>query len=360
MKCECLPDPIHRTATVVDHVRLFRRFPELTWRYRVHEQILPSIRALGGEVAWSDVVIQHVGYQDPALRRRKLERDLRLLGMENGEQPDEPFVLFNLGCIHQELGQVAESLPYLRRSLERSHPGDSIVRKLYVQLASGQRHLGQTAEAQATINAGRHLYPEDTELLFQEGVSRQELRDFDGAERCFQHLLQRPKTSDYFASVDVGLGTFKARHNLAILYRASGREAEAEAQWQAALAEAPDFVPGWVGMVELYLQQRRWHDAEALTHHMSERFPDAIEVLLAKARLGMAQGLFKEAQVTLHNLIEREPTAITPRIFLSHAYLQEGSNWQAAEHALNEVLRLDPGNAEAQHNLAVLQNGNWV
>jgi hypothetical protein len=49
MKCHCLPDPITKTATVVDHVRLFRNLPGLRWRYRVHEQILPAVRQRGGE-----------------------------------------------------------------------------------------------------------------------------------------------------------------------------------------------------------------------------------------------------------------------------------------------------------------------
>ena len=34
-----------------------------------------------------------------ALRGRKLERDLRLLLIENEERPDEPFILFNLGAL---------------------------------------------------------------------------------------------------------------------------------------------------------------------------------------------------------------------------------------------------------------------
>src|SRR5262249_52030508 len=85
MKCKCLPDDAG-TATLVDHVRLSRNRPDVRWRYRVHEQILPAIRAVGGEVRWADVVIHHTGYQDRALRQRKLQRDLRLLQLEQAEQ----------------------------------------------------------------------------------------------------------------------------------------------------------------------------------------------------------------------------------------------------------------------------------
>jgi len=59
---------------VVDHVRLFRNLPGVRWEYRVHEQILPAVRRAGGRVRWSDAVVRHTGYQDPALRGRKLER----------------------------------------------------------------------------------------------------------------------------------------------------------------------------------------------------------------------------------------------------------------------------------------------
>src|SRR5205807_2656046 len=41
MKCSCLPEPGSHSPTVVDHIRLFRSRPQMRWRYRVHEQILP-------------------------------------------------------------------------------------------------------------------------------------------------------------------------------------------------------------------------------------------------------------------------------------------------------------------------------
>jgi O-antigen biosynthesis protein len=41
-------------VTMVDHVKLFRNRPDLRFDHRIHEQILPAIRAAGGEVAWTD------------------------------------------------------------------------------------------------------------------------------------------------------------------------------------------------------------------------------------------------------------------------------------------------------------------
>jgi hypothetical protein len=50
------------------------------------------------------------------------------------------------------------------------------------------------------------------------------------------------------------------------------------------------------------------------------------------------------------------PTAVQPRMLLSHALLQEGLDWPAAQRALQEVLALAPEHGEAQHNLAVLRH----
>jgi hypothetical protein len=49
------------------------------------------------------------------------------------------------------------------------------------------------------------------------------------------------------------------------------------------------------------------------------------------------------------------PSALRARIYLSHALLQEGKDWVAAEQALRDILKLDPANAEAKHNLEILR-----
>jgi glycosyltransferase involved in cell wall biosynthesis len=170
MKCRCVSDGPGGSVTVVDHVRLFRRDARLRWRYRVHEQILPALREAGADVRWSDVAVTHVGYADPVARGRKLERDLRLLRIEEAEQPDEPFTLFNLGSVVIEQGRHQEALPYLERSLARSHPRDSIVRKLYAQIAHCHHKAGRADEALRACAAGREHYPDDAELLFVEGL----------------------------------------------------------------------------------------------------------------------------------------------------------------------------------------------
>lgn len=355
MKCVCLPDPVAQATTVVDHVRLFRNDPRIRWRYRVHEQILPAVRALGGAVRFVPVRIRHVGYQDPALRRRKLARDLRLLNLELAEQPEDPFVRFNLGSIHLELGQVAEALPHLEKSLARSHVADSIVRKLYVMLAQGYRLLGLWRAALPILQEGRSHYPDDPELLFQEGVLQQALGNWPGAERAFRALLNAGAPQNgYFASVDAGLAGHLARHNLAVALKEQGRLSEAEAEWRAVLAEQTDYLPARIGLAETFLGLGRWDDFAAEVA-AAERLGAEVPAAELRLRGQFARREFRSAKAELEAWIARSPAELRPRELYSHAWLQEGLDWSAAEQALRAVLELKPDHAEARRNLSVLK-----
>jgi hypothetical protein len=246
-------------TSVVEHARLFRNRPDVRWQFRIHEQILPSVQRLGVSVQTTDVVIHHTGYQDPALHRRKLERNLRLLQLTQREYPDEPWVLLELGQNYLAVGRTAEALPLLRRGLELSDPGAPVVRRLHGQLARCYHQLGQWTDGVAVCRVGLARYPDYAELLFLECQLLQELGDLAGAEAGLLRLLQ-PGAG--FVPGDVGLCGYKARQNLGVVYRTQRRDAEAEAQWQAVLAERPDYAPAWLALGDLWLAQGRLADVE--------------------------------------------------------------------------------------------------
>jgi GT2 family glycosyltransferase/tetratricopeptide (TPR) repeat protein len=355
MKCLCLPDPRSGTSTVVDHIRLFPRHPQVRWRYRVHEQILPALRAVGVPVEWADVVIHHTGYQDAALRQRKLERDLRLLEMERADQPDEPFVLFNMGSIFHELGRLAEAIPVLERSLGHSHPKDSIVRKLYALLAQCHSRLGRTQEALAILARGRSIEPDDDELLFLEGLVHKQVQDCPGARQCFQALIQGTAPRPHFASVADGLRGYRPRHELAVLELQEGNFPSAESLWKQVLAERGDYLPAWLGVAEVYLAQSRWPELEAWVARLATLPGGEAEALLLHCRSLLAQRRFAEARQQGEQLTQRWPEWLPGWVTLSHVLLQEDRDHPAAQRVLEEILKRDPQHAQALHNLALLR-----
>jgi GT2 family glycosyltransferase/tetratricopeptide (TPR) repeat protein len=352
MRCLCLPDA-RGVATAVEHLRLFRNDPRLRWQYRVHEQILLALRAAGAEVRFTDVVINHTGYQDPQARYRKRQRDLRLLQLDSRDRPDDPFVLFNLGWVYQELGRTAESLPLLQRSLERSHPGDSIVRKLYALLAEGHGRLNQPEAARAACRAGRVHYPDDAELLYLDAEQRCEDGDLAGAEECLRALLQPPQGT-HFASVDPGLRGHRARYLLGLVCCRQGRPDEALAQWEQALAEEPTFAPARLELARAHLAEARWPEFEHALGRLGQVPALGGEVALLRAEACLARGEPSQARALLEQVVGADARALRPLVLLTHALLQENRDPAAAEAALRRVLQLDPQQSESWRNLVVL------
>jgi glycosyltransferase involved in cell wall biosynthesis/predicted Zn-dependent protease len=362
------------SAMRVQQVRLFRRTPgantpgsprAVRWEYRVHEQLLPSLRRAGFAVRPTDVVIEHSGYRDPAAGPAKLARNLRLLLLDQAERPDDPFTLFNLGAAYLEQGNVADAVPLLERSLGRSQPGDSIVPKLYAALAGAHQRLGQRDQALAVLRQGRVRCPGAPALLFLEGQLRQAGGDAAGAAEFYRQLLQPDDPEEgaagpvlsaggvLFADADEGLPR-SARHQLALACRAQGRADEAERLWRGLLAAQPDFLPAWLGLGELFLAGQRWDDLEEAAARLEAAPAGGVEALVLRGRARLARGDFAGAHDLLGQALARAPGSVPARVYLTHVLLQEGRDPAAAERALRELVALDPSQSGAWRNLAVL------
>jgi tetratricopeptide (TPR) repeat protein len=354
MRCRCLPDPSGVTTTV-DHVRLFRNDPLHRWRYRVHEQILASIREAGGEARFSNVVIDHTGYMDPVVRLKKLkDRDLPLLLLAYEEQPYDPFTLFNLGQCYRSLNDPARALGYLQDSLNWSCPSDSIVRKLYYLIADCQQQLGNANEAILTCQRGLAICPNDEELLFLEARLRTAQGDYHGAKAVLVRLLGTQSGAD-FASVPDGLRGFRGRHQLALVCFRSGEYREAESQWRTALKEQPGFLAAHVELGELFLAQKRFSEARQQAETIASLPNGALESVRLLGKVHIDQEQFTEARAVLEQANQRFGACVPLLSLLSYALLRENRDLDRARAVLLDILRLEPNNASAKQNLDVLQ-----
>jgi tetratricopeptide (TPR) repeat protein len=334
-----------------DQIRLFRRHPQVRWSYRVHEQLLPSVNRLQWQVWQTELVIQHNGYADLEVRCRKHERNLRLLLIEQKDQPQNAFILFNLAWTYYALGHVTEAIALFRQSLEHLPPRDSLERKLYVLLSQAQRRAGQQPEALATCRQGRMHYPDDPELVFAEGVLLQEAGDFAEAANCLRSLLVKSPGSYVETGVDPGLRGYRARHQLALIYREQKQDEQAEKEWQAVLTERPDCAEAWVGLADLYLAQKQTTAVERLLQRLETEPQRRDERAIVHARLCAFRQEFEQGRRLLEEALQRSPQRIALHMALSRLLLEENRDAAAIQNALHRVLSLDPAHSWARTTL---------
>ena len=356
--CPAADDGTGRGLTVVDHVKMFRNHVGVRFEFRIHEQVLPSIRRLGGDVAWTDIFVVHSGADHTAEgRQRKYERDFRILGLELKDKPDHPFVLFNLGMTHADMGDHDRAVEYLERCLRCSHPDESHVRKAHSLLVASLAARGRLDEAWQACCEGRKTFPVDPELLFRQGMAAHALGRLEEAEHAYRGALA-DREERHFSSVDPGIRGHKARHNLALVYEELLRHDLAETQWREAVAEAPGFCSGQRSLGENLIRQGKYSSAAVHIEGMLAEPGLRAAAQVLEARLAETQGDYRAARSRLEAAVCEFPNQPEPLQALCKLLFERG-DLTDAERALKTLLEFQPDDAPAHHNLGavLLQTG---
>jgi Flp pilus assembly protein TadD len=229
--------------------RLQRRGAGLRWQRRIREELVPANPNQRIEVRWSDLVIHHVGSEDPLRNRRKLHTDLRLSQIEYAQRLNDPQAAFAVGLACFRLGRLPEALRLFRRSMA----GGYDTRKLYALLAKTLAQLGQDQEALEVCNQGLIEYPDDPELLYHRGLMLIDLGDSAGAYQTLVKLVNLPLQQYVRTGVEDGLQDTKGRCLLGQIYLSDRRIAEAEVQFRTAIRHHPRYAQAWLGLGQMYL-----------------------------------------------------------------------------------------------------------
>jgi len=348
MRVRSLPDP-EGGIVVVDHVKLFQNREEVRFEYRVHEQIALSIQRAGGRLARTDIVIEHTGYPSAEARRRKRERNQAIMRGELEERPHDPFLLFNLGYDAFETGEYAPAIEALLACISLYRPVDTLPRKAYSLAAQSYRRLGRLPEAQALCAAALEVYPQDPELLYVAGLIASDKGDLPAAQDHFHQALTAPE-GDHFRMIDIGLRGYKTYHALALNYRRMGDCEQAEGYCRRAIAEAPHFLPPWIGLGELLLDSDRLDEAVELVGRLSERHPQAPPTAYLRGRLALAQGELEEAEAAFRQALALDSGLLPAQWRLCQTLVRDG-RLEEAEAALVRLVELAPEDPEAHFRL---------
>jgi glycosyltransferase involved in cell wall biosynthesis len=131
-------------VNTVRYPRVFRRYPDARFRYRLHEQIWDSIAHHKPRVEVSPFRIMHHGYAlDAEAYRKKCERNLALALRVVGEEPDNAFYLYHVGLGHLTLGRSDEAVSWLERARLAGQDSPSCLNAL------GQAHVAEGRSEQA-------------------------------------------------------------------------------------------------------------------------------------------------------------------------------------------------------------------
>jgi len=244
------------------------------------------------------------------------------------------------------------AIGYLELCVVASIQGDSHLRKAYALLVSSLERCRRVVEASDACQRGLEAFPDDPELLFRSGVVAHSLGQLQDAESAYLKAI-RPRSRDRFSSIDPGIASYKARHNLGLVYEAMGQADLAEVQWRNSTVNHSQFALSRRVMIERMIQKRRLQTAQVEIEGMLCDSVLRCDGLLLKGLLQETLGNIQDATRWLEDAVREFPDREEPLQALCRL-LFDHEAWPEAEIAIEELLRRTPGDAAAYHNLGVV------
>jgi glycosyltransferase involved in cell wall biosynthesis len=187
---------------------------------RIHEQVVSRLErvSLRGEL-WHD------GYLDT----QKSDRNLKLLLAELEREPDNAYLLHQLGIEYISVDQIENAFQSLSKAFARAKPGDPFAPNIAVDLLYAAMALKKFEAGMEVIGKSAKFLEDFPDFHLARGLFYMNLIRSDPAryagelpkiEQSFQHCLGLGET-DKYKSVR-GSGTFLANYNLGVFYYTFG------------------------------------------------------------------------------------------------------------------------------------------
>jgi glycosyltransferase involved in cell wall biosynthesis len=340
-------------SRLITHARLFRRDERIGWRGRVHEQIAPSLTNLGYELVWSDVQIDHTGYQDPVTEQRKLARNLQLLRMDYAVDPNDTSTLTHLGLAYFHALRFDKARFYLQRLFALATTPGEHLRHVYGALATMDMREGKLGEALKTIDHGLQLFSSDDYLLYLKAECFYELDRFAEARQALLQILRNPTGPQFSGCVPAEIRDRLAPRKLADICRLEGNFDGAESLLTAVLAAYPSDTHSWHALGRVFINSRNKLKLCGVLDRLKSCPQGEIFADLLRAYWHLQTREFDLAGQAIDRLIAVAPQMPMPRIMRLELLNQVSASDRDRIQACHDLLRLQPGNHEAQ---ALLMN----
>jgi len=158
-----------RSGTHFDQIRVFPNHMGGRFQGRIHEQLYQSLETKGLHRVALPLEIYHTGYTDPDVIASKQRRNLEIFRAEFAREEDmNPLDMFHYAAAHENTGDSAGALRWLRSSLERAQRENTygpLQIMIPAKIATILANRGEQAEALRLIEKSLDADPRYEEYI---------------------------------------------------------------------------------------------------------------------------------------------------------------------------------------------------
>jgi glycosyltransferase involved in cell wall biosynthesis len=344
---------------LTSHLRLFRRHPDLRWHGRVHEAIKPWPTAIGYEVLFRDIRIDHLGYRDELLVQRKLRRNVRLLQMQYALTPNDPAVLVDLASAFAQLGKSAEARRHLRAVLSQRLPPRLLLRRAFTTLGEVEMTEANFTVAAGLLGQALRLFPDDEYLLYMHSEALFNLGDYRQAQAALLEIVNgRPQAQGFRIGTPADLRQRLAPLALGEVLRSQLALREAKEILFQVARDFPHDPSAWYLLGRVYTDWRDWASVDEMKARLKDCPQGDFYAGLLETWGEVAEGRWHAAETILDRLIAHAPRMPLLRLVRAECLHRRGAPAAAQMQACRDLQRLQPHNPRARDILARLNESS--
>lgn len=211
--------PSYETAINMN-LRIMRNRPEYRFIYPIHEQIAVVIQNVNpnAKLINTDIKVYHYGYLNYEVQNKnKRKRNMSIINKVLKNNPQDPFMRFNLGNEYFALEDYSKALDEYMISLKNTFAKTGYLSKLYVRIVLCLNELGRYNESIKMIENGISYYQNLTDLYFLKGYIFHIKKRYTIAERMFKKCIEMGDAPDDLGFI-AGTGSYRAYYALGKLY----------------------------------------------------------------------------------------------------------------------------------------------
>ena len=290
--------------------RLFSNHFGLKFTGRIHEQVSPSAKNLGGVEHDSTVMLYHLGYGFSDHRKDlKSRRNLQLLTRLVQEKPDDAYAHLKLGEEYGLAGNQAQALEHFLIAVKKETFNRDMKATLYNVTAEALLKLGEVSEARKYADASLALFPRQSAAAYLRYRLADQAGDWNEALiwlNTLQRLNEKPDSATKFSG-EVMLEKGQILVTRAIVLMKNGDLVEARKEFESALMSGNTQAKLREYLVEVCYQLGDYDAVEEVLNSLIRDFPNKSGYLMMFANLKIKQQQFPEAIRLLENYLTINP-----------------------------------------------------
>lgn len=199
---------------------MFRKRPEHFFYGRLHEQVSIKDKKM---IANSNISIFHYGYlSSNYVSKGKGQRNYRIKKLMLQQEPNNPFLLFNMGNVCTQLNKFIEAANYYRKALKYIDIKTKYAPSAFIGYITCQLKLGEIDKAIKYAEMCKSIYSDFVDIHYLTGDLYMRLGHLQKARRCFEICLTLGEDTGIKYNSRVGVGSYLSFFKLAQIYQAKG------------------------------------------------------------------------------------------------------------------------------------------